>query len=125
MTLQGVLGRWGEFIDLSRSVHPPLPALVQPGDKLKVLRDGTLQHVVSRQKLPRTDAPRAALPPARTNDDVIEVPPHAATTAGGRLLADQDALLQRGHGCFWLFAFACFNVAAWLLLPSRSFLFYS
>ena len=63
-TLQGVRGRWGEFIDLSRSVHPPLPALVQPSDKLKVLRDGTLQHVGSRQRLPRTDAPRAALPPA-------------------------------------------------------------
>ena len=89
VTLQGVMGRWGEFIDLSRSVHPPLPALVQPGDKLKVLKDGTLEHVGSRQKLPRTDAPRAALP--RTDDDVIEVPPHAATAAGATMTLPQGA----------------------------------
>ena len=91
VTLQGVMGRWGEFIDLSRSVHPPLPALVQPGDKLKVLRDGTLQHVGSKQKLPRTDAPRAVLPPARYDGDVIEVPPHAATAAGATMTLPQGA----------------------------------
>ena len=91
VTLQGVMGRWGEFIDLSRSVDPPLPALVQPGDKLKVLRDGTLQHVGSKQKLPRTDAPRAVLPPAHNDDDVIEVPRHADTAAGATMTLPQGA----------------------------------
>ena len=94
VTLQGVMGRWGEFIDLGQTVHPPLPPLVRPGDTLRVAKDAAgpdefLLHVSSGQKLQRTDDPRVPL--GEAGNDLAPVPPHAATAAGATMTLPQGA----------------------------------